>query len=56
MRAGLLSGAVVETIGRELRRLSDVKIESDALRTALKAEVLKREVIEGRQGGLRDGK
>ena len=43
----VLSDAVVDTIRRELRRLSDVKIEADDLRTALKAEVLKREVIEG---------
>ena len=43
----VLSDAVVDTIRRELRRLSDVKIESDDLRTALKTVVLKREVIEG---------
>ena len=43
----VLSDAVVDTIRRELRRLSDVKIEADDLRTALKTEVLKREVIEG---------
>ena len=43
----VLSDAVVDTIRRELRRLSDVKIEADDLRTALRAEVLKREVLEG---------
>lgn len=43
----LLSDAVVDTVRRELRRLSEVKIEADDLRTALKQEVLKREVIEG---------
>lgn len=43
----VLSDAVVDTIRRELRRLSEVKIEADDLRTALKQEVLKREVIEG---------
>jgi hypothetical protein len=45
--AVVLSGAVVETIRRELRRLSDVKVEIEGLRSALKQEVLKREVIEG---------
>jgi predicted type IV restriction endonuclease len=43
----VLSDAVVDTIRRELRRLSDVKIEGEDLRTALRTEVLKREVIEG---------
>lgn len=43
----VLSDPVLETLRRELRRLSDVKVEVEELRTALKQEVLKREVIEG---------
>jgi hypothetical protein len=43
----VLSEAVVDTIRRELRRLSDAKIEAEDLRTAFKTELLKREVIEG---------
>jgi hypothetical protein len=44
----MLSDSVLETMRRELRRLSpDVKIQVDDLRELLKQEVLKREVIEG---------
>ena len=45
--AVLLSEPVLDTIRRELRRLSDVKIETDELRTALSQDVIKREVLEG---------
>jgi hypothetical protein len=46
--AVILSNPVVEVIRRELRRVSpDVKIELDQIRSALAAEVLKREVMEG---------
>jgi hypothetical protein len=46
--AVILSDPVVEVIRRELRRVSpDVKIELDQIRSALAAEVLKREVMEG---------
>jgi hypothetical protein len=46
--AVLLSDSVLESVRRELRRLSpDVRIQIDDLRDALKQEVLKREVIEG---------
>jgi len=40
---------VVETprFRRELRRLSDVKLEVEELREALSQEVIKREVLEG---------
>jgi predicted type IV restriction endonuclease len=47
LAAMVLSDAVLETVRRELRRLSDVKIEIEELREALKSEVIKREVIEG---------
>ncbi|MBV9493188.1 MAG: type I restriction enzyme HsdR N-terminal domain-containing protein [Acidobacteria bacterium] len=47
LAAVLLGDAVLDTVRRELRRLSDVKIETDELREALKAEVIKREVLEG---------
>jgi hypothetical protein len=43
----VLSDPVLETVRRELRRLSGVKMELDDLRAALKQEVIKREVIEG---------
>jgi hypothetical protein len=44
----LLSDPVIETMRRELRRLSpDVKIQVEDLRELMKQEVLKREVIEG---------
>ena len=47
LAAIVLSDAVLDTIRRELRRLSDVKLDADQLRTALKQEVIKREVVEG---------
>jgi hypothetical protein len=47
LAAVVLSDAVLDTVRRELRRLSDAKIEIDELRDALKLEVIKREVIEG---------
>ncbi|MBI1745292.1 MAG: type I restriction enzyme HsdR N-terminal domain-containing protein [Acidobacteria bacterium] len=47
LAAVVLSDAVVETVRRELRRLSDVKLEVDELREALRLEVIKREVLEG---------
>ena len=47
LAAVVLSDTVVDTIRRELRRVSDAKIELDELREALKLEVIKREVIEG---------
>lgn len=46
--AVLLGDAVLESMRRELRRLSpEVKVQIEDLREALKQEVLKREVIEG---------
>jgi hypothetical protein len=47
LAALLLSDPVLDTVRRELRRLSDAKIDAEDLRTALKQEVIKREVIEG---------
>jgi len=47
LAAVVLSDSVLETMRRELRRLSDVKVEIDELRDALSQQVLKREVIEG---------
>jgi hypothetical protein len=47
LAAVILSDPVLETVRRELRRLSDAKIEIEELRQALKLEVMKREVIEG---------
>jgi hypothetical protein len=47
LAAVVLSDAVLDTVRRELRRLSDVKVEIDELRTALQQEVIKREVLEG---------
>jgi len=47
LAAVVLSDPVLETVRRELRRLSDVKIETEELREALQKEVIKREVIEG---------
>jgi predicted type IV restriction endonuclease len=47
LAAILLSDAVLETARRELRRLSDAKIEVEELREALQQEVIKREVLEG---------
>ncbi|MDQ3280897.1 MAG: type I restriction enzyme HsdR N-terminal domain-containing protein [Acidobacteriota bacterium] len=47
LAAVVLSDTVLETVRRELRRVSDAKIELDELRDALRQEVIKREVIEG---------
>jgi hypothetical protein len=47
LAAVVLSDPVLDTIRRELRRVSDAKIELTELRDALKQEVIKREVIEG---------
>jgi predicted type IV restriction endonuclease len=47
LAAVVLSDPVLDTIRRELRRVSDVKVEVDELRTLLREEVIKREVIEG---------
>ena len=47
LAAIVLSDAVLETVRRELRRLSDVKLEVEELRSALKLDVVKRDVIEG---------
>jgi len=48
LSAVLLSDPVLESVRRELRRLSpDVKIRIEDLREAFKQEVIKREVIEG---------
>lgn len=46
LSAVLLSDPVLETVRRELRRLSDVKLELEELRSALQ-QVIKREVLEG---------
>lgn len=47
LAAVVLSDAVLETVRRELRRLSDAKVEVTELRDALMQEVIKREVTEG---------
>jgi hypothetical protein len=47
LAAVVLSDTVLETVRRELRRVSDAKVELDELRDALRQEVIKREVIEG---------
>jgi hypothetical protein len=47
LAAVVLSDPVVDTIRRELRRVSDVKVEVDELRELLREEVIKREVLEG---------
>jgi L-rhamnose isomerase len=47
LAAVLLSDSVIETVRRELRRLSDATLTIDDLRSALMTEVIKREVIEG---------
>ncbi|HET7435291.1 MAG TPA: type I restriction enzyme HsdR N-terminal domain-containing protein [Thermoanaerobaculia bacterium] len=47
LAAVVLSDTVLDTVRRELRRVSDAKVELDELRDLLKLEVLKREVIEG---------
>jgi hypothetical protein len=52
LAAVVLSDAVLETVRRELRRLSDVKLEVEDLREALQKEVIKREVIEGEKADV----
>lgn len=47
LAAIVLSDPVIDTLRRELRRVSDVKVEVDELRTLLKEEVIKRDVLEG---------
>lgn len=47
LAAVLLSDPVLETVRRELRRLSDAKLDVEELREALRQEVLKRDVLEG---------
>jgi hypothetical protein len=47
LAAVLLSDPVLHTARRELQRLSDVRVDIDELRTSLKQDVIKREVIEG---------
>lgn len=47
LAALLLTEPVLETLRRELRRLSDAKVDLDDLGRALRAEVIKREVLEG---------
>jgi hypothetical protein len=47
LAAVVLSESVLETVRRELRRVSDAKVELDELREALKQEVIKRDVLEG---------
>lgn len=47
LAAVVLSDAVLETVRRELRRVSDAKVDVEELREALTQEVIKREVIEG---------
>ena len=47
LAAVVLSDPVLETVRRELRRLSDVRLEVEELREALEKEVIKREVLEG---------
>jgi hypothetical protein len=47
LAAVVLSDPVLETVRRELRRVSDAKVELIELREALQQEVIKREVIEG---------
>jgi hypothetical protein len=47
LAAVVLSDPVLDTIRRELRRVSDAKVELDDLREALRQEVIKREIIEG---------
>ncbi len=52
LAAVVLSDAVLDTVRRELRRLSDAKVEIAELREALKQEVIKREVIEGEKADV----
>ncbi len=50
LAAVILSEPVLETMRRELRRMSpDVRIDIDAIRSALTTDVLKRDVLEGEQ-------
>jgi len=47
LAAVVLSDTVLDTVRRELRRLSDARVDIPELRDALKQEVIKREVLEG---------
>lgn len=47
LAAVVLGDSVIETIRRELRRVSDVKVEAAELRGLLSQEVFKRDVLEG---------
>jgi hypothetical protein len=47
LAAILMSDTVLDTVRRELRRLSDAKVEVEELREALTQAVIKREVLEG---------
>ena len=47
LAAVLLTDPVLEAARREMRRLSDAKVNVDELREALTREVIKREVLEG---------
>lgn len=47
LAAIVLSDSGLHTVRRELQRLSDVKVEVEELREALKQEVIKRDVLEG---------
>jgi len=47
LAAVVLGDPVIDTIRRELRRVSDVKVDADELRSLLRGEVIKREVLEG---------
>lgn len=47
LAAILLGDPVLDTMRRELRRLSDVQLDNEELRNALSQEVIKREVLEG---------
>jgi len=56
LAAVVLSDPVIEMIRRELRRLSDARLEPDALRDALKHEVIKREVSRVKRPTPRDAR
>jgi hypothetical protein len=47
LAAIVLSDAVIDTIRRELRRVSEAKVDCDELRSLLRDEVIKRDVLEG---------
>jgi hypothetical protein len=47
LAAVVLSDPVLDSVRRELRRVSDAKVELEELREALTQEVIKREVLEG---------